>query len=71
MKLILKTFLLTSCSIFLLSCSSHDETGNTPAVSDELSDAVGVTFIKNEDGASVYKVESGNYQFVSQNHQGN
>jgi len=28
-------------------------------------DAVGVTFIKNEDGASVYKVESGDYSFIS------
>lgn len=40
MKLILKTFLLTSCLIYLLSCSSQDQTGNTPAVSDELSDAI-------------------------------
>jgi alpha-L-rhamnosidase len=28
-------------------------------------DAVGVTFIKHEDGAAVYKVESGNYSFES------
>ena len=28
-----------------------------------IEDAVGVTFIKNEEGASVYKVESGNYNF--------
>jgi alpha-L-rhamnosidase len=28
-------------------------------------DAVGITFIKNEDGASVYRVESGNYSFES------
>lgn len=40
MKLILKTFLLTSCSIFLLFCSSNDETGNTPLVSEELNDAI-------------------------------
>ncbi len=40
MKLILKIFLLTSCSIFLLSCSSHDQTGNAPLVSEELNDAI-------------------------------
>ena len=26
-------------------------------------DAVGVTFIKNEDGAGIYDLESGNYRF--------
>ena len=30
-----------------------------------IEDAVGITFIKNEDGASVYRVESGNYSFES------
>jgi alpha-L-rhamnosidase len=30
-----------------------------------IEDAVGITFIKNEDGASVYEVESGNYSFES------
>jgi alpha-L-rhamnosidase len=30
-----------------------------------IEEVVGVTFIKNEDGASVYKVESGNYNFKS------
>jgi alpha-L-rhamnosidase len=33
--------------------------------SSPIEDAVGVTFIKNENGASVYKVESGNYSFES------
>lgn len=30
-----------------------------------IEDGVGVTFIKNEDGGSVYNVESGNYSFLS------
>jgi len=30
-----------------------------------IKDAVGVSFLKNKDGNSVYKVESGNYSFES------